>query len=145
MPSPISISGMKVLDEITAGLPANSAQRRAVAELKAEIENLQAKTVKLEQQLAAQNLKPDLTAEAVRILQGLVSADGLPLTADVFAEAAVSEINNSKNHFAGLLELGFVQIYERAPMAGRNRPEEFVITDKGRAYLLEKGLLPKTS
>ena len=145
MPSPAPLQGIKILDEIMADLPAGSATSIAIAKLKTEIEKLQAKAINFEHQLAAQNLKPDLTGEAVKILQGLFASDGCPLTADVFADASISEIKSSRNHLDALVEMGFVERFKRAPKTRRHIPDEFIISANGRAYLLEKGLLPKTS
>ena len=132
--------GLKVLDEILAGLPTNSAQRLEIAKLKEQITILQAKDEKLEKENALHTSKQNMSIDTLKILQFLFVHDR-SFSAEEIGETFELEIGVAKYHCDTLRSKRLV-VFRTGGFVNHNRPIEFEISPAGRAYLVESGLVP---
>ena len=121
------IPGLKVLDEMIAGLPTNSAQRLELAKLRSEIEVKDRKIAELEAKLADLEPKRGVEVDAAKVLKIFFEQDDR-LTTEQIAECLVLKKSVVQYHFDKLSEMGFIRCtsvwggYDLQP-AGR----EFVV------------------
>lgn len=104
----INIPGLKVLDEIIAGLPTNSAQRLELEKLRLKSANDDARIKELEAKLAALKPKSEVAAEAAQVLKYFADC-GHELSADRIASLMNIKIGKVIHHFGSLRKFGFIQ------------------------------------
>ena len=129
----ITIPGLKVLDEIIAGLPTNSAQRLELAKLRSEIEVKDGKIKELEAKLAALEPKHGMDTDTVRVLKVFFEEDR-----DLSAEEISAILDMKKSvvsyHIDELRRMKFA-MPSRAITS--HSPATYVIYPEGRAFLIK--------
>jgi hypothetical protein len=126
------IPGFKLLDEIIAGLPTNSAQRLELAKLRADLEAKDRRIAELEAQLAQFAPKPEIDPDAARILRVFVEQDDR-LTADQVGQHLSLKKSIAQYHFDELSKRGFIQC--TSTWGG------YDVRPAGREYAVKHGLV----
>jgi hypothetical protein len=132
----LPIPGLKVLDEILAGLPTNSQQRKEIDALKRQVADLISENIQLKANLAELSPKSDMAVETAKILQYFFREDR-PLSAEKIASVFQMITGVAKYHVESLHKRDLLQY---GPIAMNNEPLKFEITEAGRAYIVEHGL-----
>jgi len=131
------IPGLKVLDEIIAGLPTNSRQRLEITELKDQIAVLQQENEQLKAQTRRNEAKPDMSADAVRIL-GHFFDEARPFTADQIAERFELQPSMAQHHLDTLhRKKKYIGIYIGGGLPMRNSLLRYEIMEGGRAFIAD--------
>jgi hypothetical protein len=129
------IPGLRVLDEVIAGLPTNSRLRLDIAELKEQITVLQNENEKLKAEAQSRQPKPELSADAVKILGFFFDQDS-HFTADQIASEFQLESSMAKHHLGTLQKKKFVGYYYGGSISMRNAPHRYEIMEDGRAFIV---------
>jgi hypothetical protein len=131
------IPGLKVLDEIIAGLPTNSAQRLELEKLRLKSANDDARIKALEAQIKALIPQSGIDVEAAQVLQQF-AAQGRELNAHQIADSTGIALGKVIHHLGSLRVFGFVQ-QSRGKMDDSEPPHR--ITTEGSSFLVEHGML----
>ena len=134
------IPGLKVLDEILAGLPTNSAQRIEIGKLKEQIAALEKENAELKEELAIYVPKSNLSPDALKILQFLFN-ETTEYTAEWLAHEFGWELGNTKYHCEKLSDMGLLESVWREEWNALKPRQVYLVTKLARAYLVEKGLV----
>ena len=130
----MTIPGLKVLDEIIAGLPTNSAQRLELTKLRSEAANDKARIKELEAELAALKPQEGIPVEAVQILKMFFDRARAFLATDIEAmtgmKKSVVDYHLGILRKSGLLKVGM----------SLDGPQSYLITDKGREFIVRNGM-----
>lgn len=134
----MTIPGLKVLDEIIAGLPTNSAQRLELAKLRAEVELKDRKIAELESQIA--NLKPEhgLQVDTIKVLKLFFEA-GRELSPRQVSQHLQMSQSIIDYHFDTLIEAQFIRQTKAAFMDAKSGG--YSIEPKGRSFVIKNGLI----
>lgn len=131
------IPGVKVLDEIIAGLPTNSQQRLEIAKLKEQIAVLQNENEELKAQAQSHQPKPELSADAVRIL-GYFFDEARPFSSDEIAVQFQLQASMAQHHLDTLhRKKKYIGIYVGRSLPFGNPPLRYEIIDGGRAFIAD--------
>jgi len=132
----MNILGLKVLDEIIAGLPTNSAQRLELEKLRLKSANDDARIKELEAKLAVLEPQHGMDVETVKVLKVFFQEDR-----DLSAEevAGITEIQKSvvSYHIDELKKRKFVMLSR--PITSFS-PAKYIIYTDGRAFVIKHKL-----
>lgn len=128
----MNIPGLKVLDEIIAGLPTNSAQRLELSKLRSELALKERKIAELEAKLAEFKPPSGVEPDAVKILKFFFE-HSTTLVAESFADELGMKKGLVEYHFDKLRSLGFIRC--TTVYGGHD------IMPPGREFLVKNGLV----
>lgn len=124
-----------VLDDILKGMPDNARLRAEIIDLHTQLVQAAERIKELEAQVDKLAVKDDILEEEIEILKVLFN-DGSGLRTIDLSVQLKKEIGNVEYHIDSLIKRNFVDF--NTYMDGYRIP---VITEKGRAYLFEGGLV----
>jgi hypothetical protein len=124
-----------VLDDILKGMPDNARLRAEVTELHSQLKIALEENKKLQAQVDKSNVQDDLLEEEIEILKILFN-DGSGLRTIDLSVQLRKEIGKIEYHIDSLIKRNFVDF--NTYMSGYRIP---VITEPGRAYLVEGGIV----
>ncbi|MBM3851597.1 MAG: hypothetical protein FJ399_00415 [Verrucomicrobia bacterium] len=130
----MSFPGLKLLDKILAGLPENARLREQLVELRSQVATLQMRNEELEAKLAELLPKHGLDIDAVKILKFLFDRGDEVLREEISQHFPMKK-SLCDHHLDELQKLEFIRESNGCDI---DDDEAYMITPKGRAFVVEK-------